>query len=139
MNKGETLHHDGKKFKVQKIASDSIYASLMVNDEKCQRGKPRRLFFTELAASLGITVEAFVSKLKTGQTTTVSTAKAVMKEQLAQVVEMPSEPTSESSASPSAPSPPNLHPLAPSTPSVLSAPAGKSVLRDVLETFDATS
>ena len=125
MNKGEILHHDGKKFKVQKIASDSIYASLMVSDDKCQRGKPRRLFFTELASSLGISVEAFASKLKSGQP---PTAKAVMKEQLAQVIVMPAEPATPEAVV----SPPSVQ----TTPSV---PAGKNALRDVLETFDATS
>jgi hypothetical protein len=129
MNKGEILHHDGKKFKVQKIASDSIYASLMVSDDKCQRGKPRRLFFTELASSLGITTEAYASKLKSGQPVVALTAKAAMKEQLAQVIVMPAEPVTPEAVEsrPSAQA---------TTPSV---PAGKNALRDVLETFDATS
>lgn len=95
MNKGDTLHHDGKSFKVQKMVSDSIYASLIVSEGKCQRGKPRRLFYTELAASAGISVEEYIARVKGDQVSQPS-PKAVMKQQLVQS-DMSSEDDSDSS------------------------------------------
>jgi len=78
MNKGDIIQLEGKRFKIQKVISDSVYASLMITDDKCQRGKPRRFRFDELAKSMGTTVEAIKTKL---------IAKTVLKQELKIVAE----------------------------------------------------
>lgn len=57
MQKGDLVQIDGKRFKIQKVIDDSFYASQIVSGDKCQRGKPRRFFFTDVASALGTTVE----------------------------------------------------------------------------------
>ena len=63
MKKGDIIQVDGKKFKIQKVIADSIYASLVISGDKCQRGKPRRFRFDELAKATGLTVEAIKNDL----------------------------------------------------------------------------
>lgn len=84
MKKGDLIQVDGKRFKIQKVIHDSFYASQMVSEDKCQRGKPRRFFFTDVASALGTTVE----ELKASAVTN----KSVMKIQLTKSeVDLPDE------------------------------------------------
>ena len=76
MKKGDVITVDGKRFRIQKVISDSVYASLMISDDKCQRGKPRRFRFDELAKTLGTSVESLKNDLTSNKVTDEPTAAA---------------------------------------------------------------
>jgi len=77
MKKGDIITVEGKRFKIQKVSSDSIYASLMISDDKCQRGKPRRFHFDELAKTLGTSVESLKNAATSNKAIVREPAKVV--------------------------------------------------------------
>jgi len=46
-----------KKYKIKKIDSNGVYASKMVDEDKCQKGRPSRFSYSDVATALNITVE----------------------------------------------------------------------------------
>lgn len=122
MKKGDVITVDGKRFRIQKVISDSVYASLMISDDKCQRGKPRRFRFDELAKTLGTSVESLKNDLTSN--------KVIMKEQLKQVVAEEAEGAEETE---------EVEASAP-VKTTTSASSQKSPLHDVLNQYeDSTS
>jgi DNA-directed RNA polymerase specialized sigma subunit len=63
MEKGTIFEARGNKYKLQKITKKGVYASKVVDGDKCRRGRPTKLTFEEVAASLGVTVAELVEKL----------------------------------------------------------------------------
>lgn len=57
MWKGTIFELRGKRYKIQKINSDGVYASKMLDEHKCQKGRPSRFSHIDIAASLNVAVE----------------------------------------------------------------------------------
>jgi len=57
MWKGTVFELRGKRYKIQKINSDGVYASKMLDEHKCQKGRPSRFSHADVAISLNIAVE----------------------------------------------------------------------------------
>jgi len=59
MWKGTIFELRGKRYKIQKINKEGVYASKMLDEYKCQKGRPSRFPHIDVAASLKIAVEKF--------------------------------------------------------------------------------
>jgi hypothetical protein len=60
VEKGTIFEINGISYKLQKITKDGVYASKVLSDGKCQRGRPSRLPHDEVAACLDISVDTLV-------------------------------------------------------------------------------
>jgi len=54
---GRTFVQGGQKYRIQKIEGQIVYASKMVSDDKCQKGRPNRFDLNKVLALIGV-VEA---------------------------------------------------------------------------------
>jgi len=63
MEKGTIFEARSSKYKLQKITKEGVFASKVVDGDKCRRGRPTKLTFEEVANSLGVSVEELTEKL----------------------------------------------------------------------------
>lgn len=80
MWKGTIFELRGKRYKIQKINSDGVYASKMLDEHKCQKGRPSRFSHIDVATSLNVAVEKLYGPPKPRAPRTIKWAEREEKE-----------------------------------------------------------
>jgi len=64
MWKGTIVEVDGKRYKIQRVEKEGVYASKMVTETKCQKGRPSKFSHSDVAVFLGVDIEDLFTRPK---------------------------------------------------------------------------